>query len=187
MNNVIPISARYIQETDILYDVNMLKKEVTELYSVYQRDQINLRKPHNLDDMLGITYGSGSLYSKETGKTIDEDKNWNSYISIFKDLYLIECIKDLEHYVWQRYRNKIGRARLMRMKPKSCLTYHKDDSTVRLHIPIVTNEGCFFINNDIVGKMMNPGRVYLYDVASKHTAVNASREDRIHLVINCYA
>jgi Aspartyl/Asparaginyl beta-hydroxylase len=99
---------------------------------------------------------------------------------------LVECIKDLEHYVWNVHRSKVGRARLMRMKPKSCLTYHRDDSSVRLHIPIVTNEGCFFINNDIVGKMHKPGVVYLFDVASKHTAVNASREDRIHLVINCY-
>lgn len=184
MNNVIPISARYVQETDIVFDSVKLKKEATELYSVYQRDQINLRKPSNIDDMLGITYGSGSLY--KDGNVFDNDSSWNTYVTAFKDLYVVECIKDLEHYVWQRYRNKIGRARLMRMKPKSCLTYHKDDSSVRLHVPIITNEGCFFINNDIVGKMINPGHTYLYDVASKHTAVNASRADRIHLVVNCY-
>ena len=140
MNNVIPISAKYIQETEIVFDVNKLKKEVTELYSVYQRDQINLRKPSNLDDMLGITYGSGSLYSKETGKTIDNDNNWNTYITIFEGFYLLQCVKDIEQYAWHQFKCKIGRARLMRMKPKTCLTYHKDDSAVRLHIPIITHE-----------------------------------------------
>ena len=74
----------------------------------------------------------------------------------------------------------------MRMRPKTCLTYHKDDSTMRLHVPIITNDACFFINNDVVGKMQKCGGLYLYDVASRHTAVNASREDRIHLVVNCY-
>jgi len=184
MSNVIPFAPRYVQETELVYDINRLRAEVTELYSVYQRDQINIRKHHNMDDMLGITYGSGSLF--KDGNVFDEDKSWDTYITAFKDLYLVECIKDLEHYVWNVHRSKVGRARLMRMKPKSCLTYHRDDSSVRLHIPIVTNEGCFFINNETVGKMHKPGVVYLFDVASKHTAVNASREDRIHLVINCY-
>ncbi len=184
MNNVIPISARYVQETDIIFDAAKLKAEVTQLYSVYQRDQINLRKHTNMDDMLGITYGSGSLF--KDGNVFDKDSSWDTYVDAFKDLYLIECIKSIEHFMWKHGRNKIGRARLMRMKPKSCLTYHKDDSTVRVHVPIITNEACFFINNDIVGKMHKEGCVYLYDVASKHTAVNASREDRVHLVVNCY-
>lgn len=184
MNNVIPLAAGYIKETSISFNAEKLAYEAKELYSVYQRDQINLRKPHNIDDMLGITYGSGSLYQK--GEVFDNDKSWNEYISIFKDLYLVEVLKELEEHVWFQHRSYIGRARLMRMKPKTCLTYHKDDSSMRLHIPIVTNEGCFFINNEIVGKMHDTGRLYLYDVKSKHTAVNASREDRIHLVVNCY-
>lgn len=186
MSNVIPFAPRYVQETDIVFDINRLKHEATELYSVYQRDQINLRKLSSVDDMLGITYGSGSLYSAEKGKVFDDDRSWDTYITIFKDLYLVECIKEMESYVWSKYRSKVGRARLMRMKPKTCLTYHKDDSIMRLHVPIITNDACFFINNDVVGKMQKCGGLYLYDVASRHTAVNASREDRIHLVVNCY-
>ena len=186
MSNIIPLSAGYIKETGKVFDGERLGKEVGELFSVYQRDQINLRKHSGMDDMLGITYGSGSLYSKVKGSSFDNDKNWTQYISIFKELYITDVLRELEDYIWFHHKSLMGRARLMRMKPKTCLSYHRDDSSMRLHVPIITNDDCFFINNETVGRMEKVGMLYLYDVRSKHTAVNASREDRIHLVVNCF-
>jgi hypothetical protein len=73
------------------------------------------------------------------------------------------------------------RSRIMRMKPKSCYTYHQDP-TMRMHIPLVTNDHCFIIIDDIVHRYPADGNSYLVDTTKMHTAVNASREVRIHIV-----
>jgi len=73
------------------------------------------------------------------------------------------------------------RTRVMRMKPKTCYTYHRD-RTKRMHIPLVTNEKCMFIIDDIVYRYPANGKSYLIDTTLRHTAINASFEDRIHIV-----
>ena len=73
------------------------------------------------------------------------------------------------------------RARVMRMKPKTCYTYHRDPSE-RIHIPLVTNEKCMFIINDQVHRYPADGNYYQIDTTQWHTAINASWEDRIHIV-----
>jgi|TARA_B110000908_G_scaffold58797_1_gene71475 hypothetical protein len=73
------------------------------------------------------------------------------------------------------------RARLMKMKPKTCYSYHQDP-TMRMHIPLVTNDHCFIIVNDILHRYPADGSNYLVDTTKMHTAVNASREVRIHIV-----
>ena len=73
------------------------------------------------------------------------------------------------------------RTRVMRMKPKTCYTYHRD-FTKRLHIPLVTNPNCFFVVDDEVIRYPATGDSYIVDTTKIHTAVNASLEDRIHIV-----
>lgn len=73
------------------------------------------------------------------------------------------------------------RSRLMRLKPKHCYTYHFDPSK-RLHIPLLTNEKCMFIIEDEVFRYPADGNVYLIDTTKMHTAINASTEERIHIV-----
>lgn len=78
---------------------------------------------------------------------------------------------------------KLGlkRTRLMNLSPRTCYTYHMD-YTPRVHIPLITNERCFLVLDDEVQYMPADGTVYLVDTRLKHTAINASKEDRIHLV-----
>jgi hypothetical protein len=73
------------------------------------------------------------------------------------------------------------RTRLMKMKPKTCYTYHRDPSQ-RIHIPLVTNEKCMFIIDDQVYRYPADGNWYQIDTTQWHTAINASWEDRIHIV-----
>lgn len=73
------------------------------------------------------------------------------------------------------------RTRVMRMKPQTCYTYHLD-LTKRMHIPLITNERCMFIIDDMVYRYPADGRHYLIDTTKMHTAINASTEERIHLV-----
>jgi hypothetical protein len=75
---------------------------------------------------------------------------------------------------------KLGRVRLMRSKSKTCLSWHTD-SSVRIHYPIKTQEGCFMIIGDEV-KHLSLNQWWLTNTLLYHTAMNASNEDRIHLV-----
>ena len=73
------------------------------------------------------------------------------------------------------------RTRVMRMKPKTCYTYHQDP-TKRLHVPVVTNDKCFLVVDDEVVRCPEIGKPYVIDTTKLHTAVNASTETRVHIV-----
>jgi len=73
------------------------------------------------------------------------------------------------------------RSRVMCMHEKTCYSYHHD-FTPRLHIPVQTNENCFFIIDDLLYRLPADGTVYLVNTTLAHTFVNASWHDRIHIV-----
>lgn len=73
------------------------------------------------------------------------------------------------------------RTRVMRMKRKTCYYWHKD-STKRLHIPIVTHEHCFLLVDNERLHLPATGEAYIVDTTKMHTALNASKIDRIHIV-----
>ena len=45
--------------------------------------------------------------------------------------------------------HNVYRARLMKLKPRTNYTYHQD-YTKRFHIPLITNDKCFFVIDDKV-------------------------------------
>ena len=69
----------------------------------------------------------------------------------------------------------------MNMKPKTCYSYHWDP-TKRMHIPLLTNENNFFVIDDEISRYPADGSYYLIDTTKKHTFVNASFENRLHIV-----
>lgn len=73
------------------------------------------------------------------------------------------------------------RTRVMHMQPKTCLSYHQDP-TKRIHIPIDTNENCFLLIENVAYHIPDDGSVYLVDTTKHHTAVNASRDTRTHIM-----
>jgi len=81
---------------------------------------------------------------------------------------------------------EFGRTRIMRMPKKSCLSIHWDTS-LRYHYAVVTNPACYLVcMDDDVGRFHHvPADGFLYEMDARrtHTAINASREARIHLVI----
>jgi hypothetical protein len=82
---------------------------------------------------------------------------------------------------------QFGRTRLIKMPPKSCLSIHWDTS-LRWHYAIVTNPACYLIHmqGDQGTFHHIPADGYLYEMDARmtHTAINASKEPRIHLVIS---
>lgn len=75
---------------------------------------------------------------------------------------------------------KVGRVRLMKSSSKTCLSWHNDYHK-RIHLPIKTQQGCFMVIEDEVC-YLEKGYWWDTNTLLPHTAVNASKEDRIHLV-----
>ena len=82
---------------------------------------------------------------------------------------------------------QFGRTRLVRMAPKACLSIHWD-TCKRYHYAIETNPSCFLVEvHDTQGTFHHipaDGYVYEMDARMTHTAMNASKKPRIHLVIS---
>jgi hypothetical protein len=107
-----------------------------------------------------------------TGRITDKEHKETDFTEFLFDLpYTNSILK----------KNKVHRARVMRMKPKTCYSYHQDYSK-RLHIPLITNESCFLIVDKEVMHLPADGKVYIIDTTKYHTAVNASFEFRTHIV-----
>ena len=77
--------------------------------------------------------------------------------------------------------HNVYRARLMKLKSRTNYTYHQD-YTQRFHIPLITNDKCFFVIDDKVIRYPADGNYHIVDTTKLHTAINASTEDRIHII-----
>ncbi|MDO8876096.1 MAG: aspartyl/asparaginyl beta-hydroxylase domain-containing protein [Pseudolabrys sp.] len=79
--------------------------------------------------------------------------------------------------------------RLMRLSPGSFIKEHRDhdlafeDGTVRLHIPVTTNDGVDFRLNG-VRCVMAAGSAWYLRLSDPHKVANRGDSDRVHLVID---
>ena len=103
-----------------------------------------------------------------------EEDVFNLVCDIWKGTYIGEVVNAL----YEEY--GVLRGRFMMLGMKKCLTYHKDN-TPRLHIPLVTDDKCFMVIDDKVCRIPYGG-VYKVDTTKRHTAINASKILRTHLV-----
>lgn len=94
---------------------------------------------------------------------------------LLKDTYTEEVIKEV------RKKYCVYRIRFMKMPSLQCYRLHTD-WTPRLHVPLKTQEGAFYILDNKLYEMNEEGKLYYFNARVKHTAVNASTEDRIHLL-----
>ena len=80
--------------------------------------------------------------------------------------------------------------RLLRLGPRSTIKEHTDlnlsfeDGTLRVHIPVATNEKVdFYVDNEKL--MMTPGEAWYINFNLPHRVDNRGDTDRIHLVLDC--
>ena len=107
---------------------------------------------------------------------LSED-TFNITCDIFKDTYtgyVIDLLKT---------RFNVYRGRYMQLKYKNCLSMHTDE-TKRLHIPLITNPDAFMVIDNKVYTLPF-GKAYIADTTFNHTAINAGKKDRLHLVFCC--
>lgn len=99
------------------------------------------------------------------------------------------ALEKLEHSGLQPYR-----VRIMRLNNKGNeMRFHQDcaeKESWRVHIPIVTNENCFFewrLDNGQIERIHMPadGRAFLVRVDKVHRAVNLNKEmfQRVHMIM----
>lgn len=142
-------------------DINKILEEIELLLDI-GNDQIILQTVKGCEDPV---YGTGRLTS------LHHSEN-EFIIPLYPNLeYTNSVINDLG----------MCRTRIMRMKEKSCYTYHQD-ATQRIHIPLITNDNCFMIIEDEIHRYPANGNYYIVDTTKRHTFVNASLEERIHIV-----
>jgi mannose-6-phosphate isomerase-like protein (cupin superfamily) len=79
--------------------------------------------------------------------------------------------------------------RLMRLTPGSVIKQHTDhelsfeEGSVRLHIPVITNDGVDFrLNGERV--VLEAGSCWYLRLSDPHSVANRGNEDRVHLVID---
>jgi len=128
-------------------------------------------------------FGCGSLShegSFSTGKQtiksiIHEEQEFSIFNKELKNTYFYTIYKELSK------RFNIARMRIMALKQKSCLTWHRDYEK-RIHIPIITDIGCKFVLEDVSFHLPADGNAYVVDTTNHHTVFNGSKIVRIHLV-----
>lgn len=118
--------------------------------------------------------GIGSLLAENN---LDYTYNYVTNNKKIQGSYLEKVILDVIS-VAEQDGVRLGRIRCMRLKPKTCLTLHKDFEEFRYHIPLKTCFKSFFIENDCIYRMPHIGKLYRFKTNSFHMAVNASLEER---------
>ena len=145
-------------------DLEKIKKELQTLPDMTNISQIGLQgTKDNLDPFLSV----GTI------NKIEKYKETDFVVPIFDIPYINSIMAEL----------KMFRTRLMILKPRECYTYHYDFSK-RIHIPVITNESCFIVENRQLRHLPADGNYYVVDTTKMHTALNGSRDndDRLHIV-----
>ena len=78
--------------------------------------------------------------------------------------------------------NNLTRTRLMTLNPKECYSVHQD-STLRLHLAVVTDPSCKLVVDDRAFHIPADGYPRAVDTTKLHTAFNGTFDvERIHIV-----
>lgn len=179
-SNFTKVFLKKIENLQASLDELLSKKVLTWEYS----NQICLTSPKGYEDDCYL--GSGSLYYDWRNVVSSNLDNIPIRKNKFEEFSFTELCNIFYNSVFEDLYNAInekfycGRIRFIRMMPKTCMTWHYDD-TFRLHYPLKTQEGCLMIINDEVMHIPKE-EWWLTNTKIKHTALNSSKQDRIHLV-----
>jgi len=144
------------------FDSEKILKEINSLNISY--------KQHNQFCLQGVEKNSDPLYGAR--KITEMNHNENDFKKFLFEIPYTNFL--LEEF-------QLVRSRVMNVEKKSCLSYHKDPSD-RVHFPLITNDDVFYVIEDKVFRMNEKNVIYLLPSTKKHTIVNASTKDRLHLV-----
>ena len=116
----------------------------------------------------------------ETGKEVSRDveideSKYTQLVPEFEKTYFKEVYETLSK------RFKLGRVRVLLKEPRSTLSWHKDPEC-RLRVPIITNNGCSMVNENVAKHRPADGKVWVTNNTKYHNFFNGGEQARIHLV-----
>lgn len=135
------------------------------------------RRPQNCELQLSLQKVDDEQYVKEIQNSTRSDIEKELMINAAQTAFIF----DMPYTNSILHKLGMYRSRLLNMMPKTCYSYHTDP-TMRIHIPLITDENNFFVIDDIVTRYPADGSYYLIDTTKKHTFVNASHIERLHIV-----
>ena len=147
------------------------------------------------NNQIGLTYRSGAVdvWHDSTGSLYDRLNN----VELVKESEFTELNPSTPEYLTYilnelcKLQNiEIGRARFMRLLPKTGLSVHSDTSE-RYHLVVKTNKDAFIAqtmsNGGIAAvcyRLPADSSFYRVDTTKKHFVYNGGATERIHLVIS---
>ena len=186
---------KYFEKLPIIFDELKLVEALREVeevapwpeQSIHKKyHQICLTKRDGQEAPLCFYEGSGGVYrTMVDGQEVIrqqelDERDYCTFIPEIGHTYFREVYDTLREFVGQKYDGALGRVRLIKSVPRTCLSWHRDPEP-RLHVPIVTNIGAKMIIEDEV-KHLPVGRAWYTNTIFYHSQFNGGEEDRVHLV-----
>ena len=107
---------------------------------------------------------------KEVSRDVDIDESkYTKLLPEFEKTYFKEVYETLSK------KFKLGRVRLLLKEPRSTLSWHKDPEC-RLHVPIITNQGCSMVIENVAKHLPADGKVWITNNTKYHNFFNGGEQ-----------
>ena len=174
---------------DDIYDLTFIEFDIEKLRSAYQ--DLTEAIPYSVGMVNGILLTK--MVNEPSGDprgifwiTNEEGVEEQREKKVDENLYT-ELRPEIKNTYFEKVYNKLskhfvlGRVRILLLKPRKCLSFHRDPEP-RLHIPIISQPGALMVVEDFCTHLPADGSVYYMNTTKYHSALNGSEENRIHLV-----
>ena len=180
----------FYEVPDLKFDINRLRKDLELILKekkfntpgVTHFGAIPLNQiPNDIDSINGNKIrGKYQTIADESGKEVSRDvdideSKYTQLLPEFEKTYFKEVYETLNK------KFKLGRVRLLLKEPRSTLSWHKDPEC-RLHVPIITNQGCSTVIENVAKHLPADGKVWITNNTKYHNFFNGGEQSRIHLV-----
>ena len=176
----------FLEKLEFSVDLNQIRKDLLDILNTTS---------WGVEQQIGLTHRPNATdkWKDSTGSLYDRNEN----LELVKESAFTEMNADVPLYLrtvldgFCKFQNiQIGRARFMRLMPKTGLSVHFDN-TERYHLVIETNKYSY-ISHTMQGPQVAAisyhlpadSMFYKVDTTREHFVYNGGNEDRIHLVIS---
>lgn len=152
---------------------NLDKTAIEEILRTYQTldSQIQWHSSVN-SKQTSVQFKKGEdHWASSVGRQKGAETDYDQLNPFFKNTIFEDLITEFHLY----------RSRLMWVLPYSCYSFHRD-SFPRIHVPIITNEECYFLFRTGEIRHLTVDKIWLTDTRLTHTFINTSNYERLHFV-----
>ena len=180
----------FYQVPELKFDISRLKTDLNKVLKLKKFETsgvshfgaIPLNQIPNDEESIKGNNVRGVYWTKpdETGKEVSRDvqideSKYTQIVPEFESTYFNHV------YDLIKKKFKIGRVRILLKEPRSTLSWHRDPEP-RLHIPIITNQGCSMVIENVAKHLPADGTVTITNNTKYHNFFNGGEQARIHLV-----